>query len=85
MSHPLLDALTDGGLGVAFFSPFSNERYFFPWTPIRVSPIGGSFFSARGIETLRSELVWVWGPVIVVAALGKYVVSLRAKRLRVRR
>ena len=43
MSHALLDALTDGGLGVAFFSPFSNERYFFPWTPIRVS----RFFSAR--------------------------------------
>lgn len=73
ISHPLLDALTDGGLGVAFFSPLSNERYFFPWTPIRVSPIGPRFFSARGMETVVSELVWVWLPVLGVALLGKYV------------
>ena len=66
LSHPLLDALTDGGLGVAFFSPFSNERYFFPWQPIRVSPLGAGFFSARGLETLKSEVVWVWAPMAVV-------------------
>ena len=36
--HGLLDAMTDGGLGVAFFSPFDNRRYFLPWTPIRVIP-----------------------------------------------
>lgn len=28
-SHGVLDALTDGGLGVAFFSPFDTSRYFF--------------------------------------------------------
>lgn len=45
-SHGFLDAMTDGGLGVAFFSPFENHRYFLPWRPIRVSPIGmGRFFS----------------------------------------
>ena len=73
VSHTLLDALTDGGLGVAFFSPFSNERYFFPWTPIRVSPIGAGFFSARGWETVRSELVWVWGPCVALGLVGKHV------------
>ena len=62
LSHPLLDALTDGGLGVAFFSPFSNERYFFPWRPIRVAPIGADIFNARGLATLGSEVVWVWVP-----------------------
>lgn len=70
MSHGVLDAMTDGGLGVAFFSPFSNERYFFPWTPIRVSPLGAGFFSARGVETLLSELVWVWVPLAMIAFLG---------------
>src|SRR5467141_4808921 len=30
-SHGFLDAMTDGGLGVAFFSPFDNRRFFFPW------------------------------------------------------
>jgi len=71
LSHPLLDALTDGGLGVALLSPFSNERYFFPWRPIRVSPIGAGFFSARGVETLVSEVVWVWLPCCALALLGK--------------
>jgi inner membrane protein len=40
VSHPLLDMLTDGGLGCAVFAPFSWERYFFPVTPVPVSPIG---------------------------------------------
>ncbi|HEV7766091.1 MAG TPA: metal-dependent hydrolase [Thermoanaerobaculia bacterium] len=72
ISHGVLDALTNGGLGVAFFAPFDNTRYFFPWTPIRVSPIGAGFFSARGWETLRSELVWVWVPCVVAALFGRW-------------
>lgn len=79
MSHGVLDAFTDGGLGIAFFSPFSNERYFFPWQPIRVSPLGAGFFSGRGLETLKSELVWVWVPCVVVALLGKYAVHVQRK------
>jgi inner membrane protein len=39
-SHPLLDMLTDGGLGVALLAPLSWERLFFPVRPIPVSPIG---------------------------------------------
>ena len=39
-SHPLLDMLTDGGLGVALFAPFTWGRYFFPLRPIPVSAIG---------------------------------------------
>ncbi len=62
-SHGLLDAMTDGGLGVAFLSPFSKRRYFLPWRPIRVSPIAISrFFSARAISILETELIWVWVP-----------------------
>jgi len=65
----VLDALTNGGLGVAFFSPFDTQRYFFPWTPIQVSPIGASrFFSTRGIDVLWSEIVWIWGPAILLGA-----------------
>jgi inner membrane protein len=62
-SHGLLDALTDGGHGVAFFAPFENSRYFFPFTPIEVSPIGISrFFSSRGLEVLLDEVQWIWVP-----------------------
>lgn len=61
-SHALLDALTNGGLGVAFFAPFDNTRYFFPWTPIEVSPIGLRFFSERGVVVILSEVIWIWIP-----------------------
>lgn len=69
-SHGLLDAMTNGGLGVAFFSPFDRTRYFLPWTPIQVSPIGaGGFFSGRGLEVIWSEIIWLWGPAIIVGAV----------------
>lgn len=61
-SHPLLDALTSGGLGVALAWPWSEHRFFAPWRPIRVSPFAAQFFSARGLATLLSELRWVWLP-----------------------
>lgn len=70
-SHGLLDAMTDGGLGVAFFAPFSNARYFLPWTPIRVSPIGVSrFFTDRALAVLKSEFVWIWIPAMLFALVG---------------
>lgn len=69
-SHGLLDAMTNGGLGVALFSPFDRTRYFLPWTPVQVSPIGaGGFFSGRGIEVIWSEIVWLWGPLLALGAL----------------
>jgi inner membrane protein len=62
-SHGVLDALTNGGLGVAFFAPFDNGRYFFPWRPLEVSPISVTrFFSEGGAEVLRSEFKYVWLP-----------------------
>jgi inner membrane protein len=70
LSHGILDALTNGGLGVAFFAPFENSRYFLPWRPIRVSPISVSaFLSATGVRVLRSELQWIWLPAVSVAVL----------------
>jgi inner membrane protein len=69
-SHGVLDAMTNGGLGVAFFSPFDNSRYFLPWRPIRVAPISPSrFFTMRGWLILRNEVVWIWVPAIILAAM----------------
>lgn len=76
-SHGLLDMLTDGGLGVALFWPFETARHFFSFTPIRVSPIGAGFFSARGLETVWSELVWLWVPVTVTTVAMQF--ALRPK------
>jgi inner membrane protein len=76
-SHGLLDAFTNGGLGVAFFAPFSTARYFFPVRPIQVSPIGASaFFSEWGRRVIASEVLWIWLPSALVAA---FALSTRAK------
>jgi inner membrane protein len=70
-SHGLLDALTNGGLGVAFLAPFDNRRFFFPFRPIQVSPIGiARFFSARGWAVIRSELLWIWFPSALLTAIA---------------
>lgn len=68
LSHPVLDALTNGGLGVALWWPWSDARVFAPWRPIAVSPIGAGFFSARGLQVIASEMRWVWLPCALVAA-----------------
>ena len=68
-SHGFLDAMTDGGLGVAFFAPFNMTRYFLPWTPVRVAPIGlFRFFSVRGLTVFLSELLWIWVPAGLLTA-----------------
>ncbi len=73
-SHGLLDAFTNGGLGIALFSPFDNTRYFFPWTPIAVSPISiHRFLSPWGLEVIKSEIRWVWTPLLVMVVLSALV------------
>ncbi len=77
-SHALLDALTDGGLGVALFWPFSSGRFFAPFRPIHVAPFSLTrLFSARGVVVFASELRWVWLP---CAALGALLASVRRRR-----
>ncbi len=71
-SHGLLDALTNGGQGIALLSPISNDRYFFPWTPIEVSPLNvKAFLSQRGFTVLKSELLWIWVPSLLIVIFLK--------------
>ena len=65
-SHPLLDTLTDGGLGCALLWPFSDERFFAPWTPLPVAPIGRAFLSAEGFHVAVTELLLL-SPFLVYA------------------
>lgn len=69
-SHPLLDMLTDGGLGVALFWPWSDARHFAPWRVVEVSPFAHRFFSARGLEVMLSELRWIGLPTLAVAGIA---------------
>ena len=69
-SHGILDAFTSGGLGVAFFWPWSDQRFFAPFQVIAVSPLSLSrFFSPRGAYVLLSELRWLWLPLMALATL----------------
>jgi inner membrane protein len=70
-SHLAFDSLTNGGLGVALFAPFDSTRYFAPWRPIRVSPIGADFFSLRGLLVLASEAIWVWLPALAILLVSR--------------
>ena len=76
-SHGILDAFTSGGLGIALLSPFDTTRYFFPWTPITVSPIGiQAFFSQWGVRVMLSELQWIWLPSLVLVVAVRSVRAL---------
>jgi inner membrane protein len=57
VSHGLLDAMTDGGRGVALLWPWSLHRFFFPWRPIPVAPIGSRILSPDGIELMIWEAI----------------------------
>ena len=65
-SHGLFDTLTDGGRGCALLWPFSNERFFAPWRPIPVAPIGRAFFSHDGLAVAAVELV-AFAPFVLYA------------------
>ena len=65
-SHALLDTLTDGGLGCALLWPWNDQRYFAPWNPIPVAPIGRRFFSQVGTSIALSELA-MFAPVFLYA------------------
>jgi len=73
-THGILDAFTNGGLGIALLAPFDNTRYFFPWQPIQVAPLyPRAMFSAWGLRVVASELLWVWLPSILVIVLASII------------
>ena len=57
-SHGLLDTLTDGGKGIALLWPFTNERFFAPWRPIPVAPIGSRILSGAGLKLMAWEALY---------------------------
>lgn len=59
-SHGVLDALTDGGLGIAFFAPVDHTRYFLPVDPIPVSPITANPFDPWVWRVLAVEVLLLW-------------------------
>jgi inner membrane protein len=69
-SHGILDAMTDGGLGIGLLMPFHSGRSFFAFRPIRVAAISPARFVESASEVLTSEILWVWLPVAVIVGVG---------------
>ncbi|MDO5972284.1 metal-dependent hydrolase [Flavivirga aquimarina] len=70
LSHGVLDAMTSGGKGVGFFIPFNNNRFFFPFREIQVSPIGiKNFFSEWGLKVLFSEFKYIFIPSFLILSV----------------
>ena len=69
-THGPLDTLTTGGLGAELFWPFSTERYFAPWTPILVAPIGLAMLSLRGFLVVVVEAV-MFSPLFIYATFPR--------------
>lgn len=65
-SHGLLDALTDGGLGAALLWPVTDARYFAPWRPLPVAPIGRGLLSMRGLRVMAFETL-LFAPFVLYA------------------
>jgi len=73
-SHGVLDAITNGGMGIAFFWPFSEERFFFPFRPVQSSPLSvARFFSKWGVAVMKSEFIWVWIPCIFLLIINTFI------------
>jgi inner membrane protein len=66
VSHPLLDTMTTGGLGCALLWPFDDTRFFAPFRPIPVAPMGLEYLSAAGMTIAAIEAV-MFIPVFVFA------------------
>jgi inner membrane protein len=78
--HGMVDAMTNGGLGVAFFWPISCKRYFFDFRPIQVSPLGAARFLDRSAAIASSELRWLVVPCLVLLLLDSIFRSIQARR-----
>ena len=77
-SHGVLDAMTDGGSGVAFWAPFDDGRYFLPWGAVPGSPKGRPVVNPRGGGVVKGGGV-LWGGALQEARRGASRVTRRAR------
>lgn len=81
VSHGLLDAMTNGGLGVGLLIPFSLKRIFFEFRPIQVSTLNlDRFFNGQGLPVLQNELMLVWLPAVLLFMVLFWLMKMLSKR-----
>jgi len=75
VSHPLLDAMTDGGRGVMLAEPFTHARLYLPWRPIHTPP--GSENILRRAWVLRPSEIPFCGAAMLIGFSGLWVLCRR--------
>ena len=64
--------MTMGGKGVMMWFPLSEERSFFRFRPIPVSPISvRAFFSEWGLRVMRVEIWFILGALCVGVGVNR--------------
>jgi inner membrane protein len=80
-SHGFIDAFTNAGLGIGFFIPFDDTRYFFPLRPLKTSPLSvTAFFNGPAVRILINEFIWVGVPVLFALTLHRSIRAIGRKR-----
>ena len=76
-THGVLDALNTKGEGVKFLSPFSDDRFTFPWQPIDpyATPAGANVL----VRLFANELLWVALPCALLVGVLTLVRRARAR------
>jgi inner membrane protein len=64
VTHPLMDAMTDGGRGVMLEIPFSRARMYLPWRPIHTPP-GSESLLSRALVLRPTEIPFCTAALIV--------------------
>ncbi len=67
-AHGLADAMTANEIGVAFFAPFSWTRYFLPWRPLPICPLGLPELLGRwGLLVITNEAIFLLVPAYLLS------------------
>ncbi len=67
-SHGLIDAFTQGDVGVALLWPLTSHRFLLPLHPVPVAPLGADEVLGRwGALVVFNELLLLWVPVLLIA------------------
>ena len=83
LSHGILDAITDAGLGVGFFIPWNEDRYFLPWRPVMTATLNPSaFFSNATLEVLKNEIRLIWLPLAGISLIFTLLMRFFRKRMK---
>jgi inner membrane protein len=73
LSHPIIDAMTAGDLGVALFWPITRARLSFPFALVATCPVGlDEWLGYWGLLTIANETLYIVLPLVLAIALVRF-------------